>query len=250
MRIIVNADDLGMSEEVNGAIFEGMRRGGITSATMLANGAAVTSAAQNLHYFPKCSFGVHLNLTEFRPLCTENYTELSNILDANGCFAGNRIREIRLGRRMLHAIFREWCSQIEHLVRLGVHPSHFDAHHHVHTIPELLPVLVALRMRYRIDKIRMSRNMYDDKERPSELLLTKKKFYNLALRVIGFRTTRIFTDLATYVRMCSTQAPSAASVELMTHPGSDTAGEETKLLGSGWTNRLSYPASLISYNNL
>jgi hypothetical protein len=33
--------------------------------------------------------------------------------------------------------------------------------------------------------------MYDDKERPSEVLLAKKRAYNLALRAIGFRTTRI-----------------------------------------------------------
>lgn len=250
MRIIVNADDLGMSKEVNEAIFEGMRRGSITSATMLANGVALTSAAQNLHHFPKCSFGVHLNLTEFLPLCAENDMELSKILDANGHFNGNRIREIRLGQRMLKAIFREWCSQVENLMRLGVHPSHFDAHHHVHTIPELLPVLTALRMRFRISKIRMSRNLYEDRERPSELLLAKKKLYNLGLRAIGFRTTRIFTDLVTYVKMCSEQAPHAATAELMTHPGSNPGGEEAKLLETNWRSRLWYQASLISYNDL
>lgn len=250
MRIIVNADDLGMSEEVNEAIFEGMGRGGVTSATILANGAAVATASQNLQHFPKCSFGVHLNLTEFRPLCPDNTGELSKILDANGCFNGNRIREIRIGQRMLKAIFHEWCSQIEHLIRLGVRPSHFDAHHHVHTIPELLPVLMALRMRYRIDKVRMSRNMYDDHERPSEVLLAKKRLYNLALRAIGFRTTRIFTDLLTYVKLCGTRAPQAAAVELMTHPGSTPPGEEAKLLESGWPSRLSYQPDLISYDSL
>ena len=250
MKIIVNADDLGMSEEVNEAIFEGMRRGGVTSATILANGAAVLSATQNLRHFPKCSFGVHLNLTEFRPLGADSTRELSKILDANGCFNGNRIREIQIGPRMLKAIFREWCIQIEHLVGLGVHPSHLDAHHHVHTIPDLLPVLMALRIRYGVDKIRMSRNMYDDKERPSEVLLAKKRVYNLALRAIGFRTTRIFTDLLTYVKMCGTHAPRVAAVELMTHPGSTPPGEEAKLLQSGWPSRLSYQPDLISYDNL
>jgi len=53
MRIIVNADDLGMSEAVNEAIFQGMQRGVITSATMLANGPALKAAAQSLHLFPK-----------------------------------------------------------------------------------------------------------------------------------------------------------------------------------------------------
>lgn len=250
MKIIVNADDLGMSEEVNDAIFEGMRRGVITSATILANGSAVTSAAQKLRHFPACSFGVHLNLTEFEPVCAENSADLSSILDDKGHFNGNRIREIKISPRLLRAIFREWCSQIERLVGLGASPSHFDAHHHVHTIPQMLPVLMALRMRYKIAKIRISRNMYDGCERPPESLLAKKRLYNFALQACGFRTTRVFTDLSTYVKLCGEEPPRASSAELMTHPGSDPGGEEAKLLQSDWPSRLPYKATLISYKSL
>jgi len=250
MRIIVNADDLGISESVNEAIFQGMRRGVITSATMLANGPSVKAAAQSLHLFPKCSFGVHLNLTEFVPVCPASSTDLALILDQNKCFNGNSIREVTIGRSTLRAIFREWCCQIESLMRLGVEPSHLDAHHHVHTIPQMLPVLAALKRRYRINKVRISRNMYADVERPSQLLLAKKWFYNLALRTVGFRTTRIFTDLATYVKLCAAHPPRGASVELMTHPGSLPRTEEASLLESYWPSRLSYKATLVSYNSL
>ncbi len=250
MKIIVNADDLGMSDSVNQAIFEGMRSGAITSSTLLANGPAVKSAAQELRHFSNCSFGVHLNVTEFEPLFRESPVALAGILNREGHFNGNSIREVRIGRRMLGAIFREWCCQIESLMHMGVQPSHLDAHHHVHTIPQMLPVLAALRRRYKIEKIRISRNMYDDVERPAQSLLVKKRAYNLALRAIGFRTTRIFTDLATFVRVCALNPPQAASVELMTHPGSLPRNEETALLESGWPGRFSYDVSLISYENL
>jgi predicted glycoside hydrolase/deacetylase ChbG (UPF0249 family) len=249
MKIIVNADDLGLSEAVNTAIFDGMRRSVITSATMLSNGPAVKAAAQNLRDFPGCSFGVHLNLTEFHPMRTESEKELVRILDANGCFNGNAIREVRISVSMLGAIFREWCAQIENLMRLGVEPSHFDAHHHVHTIPQLLPVLAALRRRYKISKVRISRNMYDDVERPGKLLLAKKRIFNSVLRGIGFRTTRLFTDLVTFVKLCGASPPRSATVELMTHPGALPRNEETGLLEGDWRSMLSYPASLVSYNN-
>lgn len=95
MKIIVNADDLGMSEPVNEAIFQGMQLGTITSATVLSNGPAVRAATKQLHLFPKCSFGVHLNLTEFEPLCSGSHTDLASILDQNRCFNGNSIREVR-----------------------------------------------------------------------------------------------------------------------------------------------------------
>jgi predicted glycoside hydrolase/deacetylase ChbG (UPF0249 family) len=250
MRIIVNADDLGQSAAVNEAIFQGMQLGTITSATMLSNGAAVEAAAQKLHLFPNCSFGVHLNLTEFAPIRPESRTDLAGILDKNGCFNGNSIREVPITRPMVNAIFREWCAQIEHLMRLGVEPSHLDGHHHVHTIPRLLAVLAALRRKYKIGKVRISRNMYDDAERPGQLLLAKKSVFNLALRTIGFRTTRIFTDLGTFIKMCAARPPQRSSAELMTHPGSLPRDEEATLLESDWTARLSYKVTLVSYKDL
>jgi chitin disaccharide deacetylase len=250
MRIIVNADDLGMSEAVNAAIFEGMRRKVITSATMLSNGGAVESAARELHQFPFCSFGVHLNLTEFEPVRPESRKDLAVILDQNGCFDGNRVREVSISRKMLEAIFREWCAQIENLIRVGVKPSHFDAHHHVHTIPQFLPVMARLRRRYKINKIRISRNMYDDSERPGKLLLAKKRVFNSALRVMGFRTTDLFTDLGTFIKLCAEKPPRTTDAELMTHPGSLPRNEETDLLAGDWPGRLSYRTTLVSYNAL
>jgi len=249
VRIIVNADDLGLSESTNEAVFEGLQRGAITSATMLANGAAVQPAIGKLHFFPRCSFGVHLNLTEFEPVRESSYSDLVSILNENRCFNGDSIRQITITRRMLGAVFREWCCQIEHLIRLGFEPSHLDGHHHVHTIPQMLPVLAALRRRYKIGKVRISRNLYVDSERPARSLLVKKKLYNLALRAFGFKTTRIFTDLNTFVQMCSVNPPRATNIELMAHPGSPDA-DEAQLLKGNWPSRLAYPATLISYQAL
>jgi len=250
MRIIVNADDLGMSDSVNQAIFEGLRRGVITSATLLANGPAVQSAVRELQRFPQYSFGVHLNLTEFEPLWGGSRADLNAILDKKGRFNGNSIREVRIGIPMRGAIFREWCCQIESLMRLGVEPSHFDAHHHVHTIPRLLPVMAALRRRYKINKVRISRNLYDASERPGRLLLEKKRLFNMALRVIGFRTTRIFTDLSTYIKLCAANQPESETAELMAHPDASQRTDESVLLGSDWTQKLSYQTALINYKSL
>ena len=250
MRIIVNADDLGISESINEAIFQGMQRKIITSATMLANGAALEAAARELHRFPDCSFGIHLNLTEFEPLCSESFRDLKPILNEKNCFNGNSIREVHISLSMLTAIFREWCCQIEHLIQLGIQPTHFDGHHHVHTIPQLIPVLAALRRRYKINKIRKSRNLYDLPERPARSLLAKKSVFNLALRTVGFRTTRIFTDLQTFVGLCGLRPPAAATAELMTHPGALPRDGEAVLLDEHWPSKLSYDVTLISYKNL
>ncbi len=250
IQIIVNADDLGMSAEVNEAIFRAMENRVITSATMLSNGSAVIPAARMLHRFPNCSFGVHLNLTDFQPLCAGSYTALSSILDGHNCFNGNAIRKVRISAPMLRAIYKEWCAQIDNLIELGVQPSHLDAHHHVHTIPQMLPVLAALRRRYRINKVRISRNLYDPAAPASKFLLSKKWLYNRALWCIGFRTTRIFTDLEAFIKVCAARPPREQLIELMTHPGSALSSEEPDLLASDWTRKLSYQVALVSYNAL
>ncbi len=250
IQIIVNADDLGMSAEVNEAIFRAMEAGVVTSATMLSNGPAVIPAARMLQRFPNCSFGVHLNLTEFQRLGAESPTALSSILDEHNCFKGNAIREVRISAPMLRAIYREWCAQIDNLIALDVQPSHLDAHHHVHTIPQMLPVLAALRRRYRINRARISRNMYDPAAPTSKVLLAKKWLCNQALRRIGFKTTGIFTELEVFVRVCAARPPAEPLIELMAHPGSALSSEEPGLLASDWTKKLSYPVALVSYKAL
>ena len=89
--------------------------------------------------------------------------------------------------------------------------------------------------------------MYDDAERPGNVLLLKKQAFNLALRIVGFHTTRLFTDLRTFLMLCPKNAPGPNNIELMTHPGSAPGSEEDRLLASDWTAHLSYQAALISY---
>jgi predicted glycoside hydrolase/deacetylase ChbG (UPF0249 family) len=250
VRIIVNADDLGVSEVVNEAIFRAMERHMVTSATLLANGPEVARAARTVPRFSDCSFGVHLNLTEFKPVCAGSSSSLSKILNEQGCFNGNSIRQVPIGMPTLKAIYREWCAQIEYLISLGVQPSHLDGHHHVHTIPQLLPVLAAMRRRYRINRVRISRNMYDPAAPAGRLLLVEKRLYNSSLGWIGFRTAEVFTELEVYLRQCADRPPRASVVELMTHPGSTLYSEETRLLAGDWTKMLSYTPVLVNYRAL
>ena len=67
-KLIVNADDFGLTEGVNRAVIEGHVHGIITSASLLANGAAFGSAVAMSKSYAKLGVGVHLNLTEGRPV--------------------------------------------------------------------------------------------------------------------------------------------------------------------------------------
>ena len=245
MVVIINADDLGISPQVNREIFRLAAEGVITSATLLANGEAVEDAAAEARRFSRLSFGVHLNLTEFQPIAPTD--ALRPILDQAGRFRGDHIREIRMDRELKTAIFREWCAQIEKLTGLGVTPSHIDSHHHTHTIPALFPVLRTVAKKYRIRKVRISRNVYVDTD-PVRLRM-KKSLYNAALRhVAGFRTTELFSGLDMFLQVGKGASRSAKSIELMVHPGAPGSETETRQLLE-WVRSRS-EIRLISYNDL
>ena len=244
-KIITNADDLGVSLAVNDAIFELMGAGRVTSATLLSNGTAVADAANRLVNFPKCSFGVHLNLTQFKPLSQD--PGLSPILNAAGEFNSNRIREIKILPELREAIFHEWMAQIERLRGLGVDLSHIDSHHHVHTIPALFPVLKRLQQSSGIRRVRLSMNFYEPSE-TSRVLLFKKWLWNTALqRYFPTATTQGFTGFSTFINNNRAIAARFETIELMVHPGGQSYAVETDLLRGDWLSRLTFPAERISY---
>src|SRR6266481_1557452 len=67
-KLIVTADDLGLTRKVNEAIEKAHRQGIVTTASLMANGPAFESAADILKNNPDLDPGLHLNLTEGRPI--------------------------------------------------------------------------------------------------------------------------------------------------------------------------------------
>ena len=169
MLIIINADDLGLSTAVNEAIFDLMERGHITSSSLFANAPATEEAIIELRQHKNWSFGVHLNVTAFRPLTRS--AALSPILDNSGGFT-NSIRLTPITSQLREAIFQEWSAQIERLLAMGLTPSHIDLEQHVHTIPDLFFVLKRVQRRFGIRKARISKNIYPTKAQAASLVAT------------------------------------------------------------------------------
>lgn len=249
MQIIVNADDLGCNAQVNSAICDLIAQGHITSSTLLANGAALEDAVSRIQKYKDCSFGVHLNLTEFRPLTT--CTGLFPLLDMQGNFVADRVRSVPINYQLREAIFQEWSAQIQRLAALGVVPSHIDSHHHVHTIPWLFPVIKRVQRRFGIRKVRISMNIYPVHTPAAHAQLLRKTIWNFILRhYYSTVTTGGFTSFAVFFELMQRQCPQHHSVELMAHPGHPAFQEESQLLASSWWKRLPCNTQLISYNNL
>ncbi len=249
MRVIINADDLGKSRIVNSAIFGLMEKGRVTSSTMLANGPAFEDAAMRARNFPQCSFGVHLNASEFFPLTSG--AGLRHILNEAGGFAGNRLREIKITSELREALFQEWSAQVERLRMAGFSVSHFDSHHHMHTVVGVFPVLKRLQRKFSMRRVRITMNIYLE---PAPAPLPRrlaKVAWNLALRnYFRTRTTDGFTSLETFVKAAARMKRDSRSVELMVHPGDESSSAETEILAGEWWRALPVALEPISYDEL
>jgi len=246
--VIVNADDLGMSAKVNDAIFHLIAAGRISSATILANGPAMREAAAQLHRFPQCSFGIHLNLTQFQPLT--GGAGASVLTNGTGQLSRD-IETTSPSIALLRAAYDECCAQVDMLVAAGVDISHFDSHNHVHTRPHIFPVLKAVQRRYRVRRVRLAKNLYSPSQSSPASLRWKKRAYNAALRgLYHTHTTDVFTEFLTFVEVWQQRRPHCRSVELMVHPGASYASEEESLLGSDWVGGLGPAVRLIDYRQI
>lgn len=254
MNFIINADDLGKSSAVNDAVFEMISSRLITSSTLMINGEAIEDAACRIKRYPECSFGVHLNISEFKPLSRRR--ALREILNETGSFdlsrSNGRNRELQFNPALIRAIYGEWCAQIEKALTLGIGISHLDSHHSVHVrTPQLLFILKCIQKKYGISKVRIRKNIYSDPI--SKRAYLKTNAVNYALRkCFKTKTTSGFTEFACFLEAASSKSISHPSVELMVHPGNPSRYfiNEIALLRTPWMDKLPMKVNLINYNDL
>jgi hopanoid biosynthesis associated protein HpnK len=150
-RLIVNADDFGLTAGVNRGIMEAHRAGIVTSTTLMANSLAFDNAVQIAQSSPKLSVGCHLVLVDGSPLLGAD--KVPSLMDPGnpGQFrrniSGFALRA--LSERLDPAeIEIEATAQIRKLQSAGIQVSHIDTHKHTHIFPQVLrPLLRAARAR-------------------------------------------------------------------------------------------------------
>jgi chitin disaccharide deacetylase len=156
-RLIINADDFGLTAGVNRAIVEAQNGGIVTSATLMANAGAFNEATQLAGSIARrggtFSVGCHVVLLDGEPLLPAN--RVPSLLQPDGRNHG-RLRDsfnqfvVASFRHKLNPdeIEAEATAQMERIQRSGVEVSHFDTHKHAHMFPAVLrPLLRAARAR-------------------------------------------------------------------------------------------------------
>ena len=149
-RLIVNADDFGLTSGVNRAIVEAHQRGIVTSATLMANGRAFDQAAELARTVPHLSLGCHVVLVDGEPLLPAPQVPTLLAADGQQQRFRNSIGEVAAaalrGRIDPAQVEAESTAQMRKLQSAGLALSHFDTHKHAHMFPAILrPLLRAAR---------------------------------------------------------------------------------------------------------
>jgi chitin disaccharide deacetylase len=257
-RLILNADDFGLTAGVNRAIIELHRAGVLTSTTLMAKAAATDEAIELVRSTPSLGVGCHLVLVDGEPvLSTQN---LPTLVDARtGCFhpkLGAFLKKLYLGRIRSSEIEAEATAQIALLQSRGLNLTHIDTHKHTHMFPAVLrPVLRAAKAA----GIRAVRNPFEPawslRATPGAPWIRRTEVSLLRLLEPTFRrivAEEGFTTTDGAIGVLATGTLDAATVtsllrnlppgtwELVSHPGyndADLARAHTRLLTSRETER-------------
>ena len=178
-RIIFHADDFGMNTAVNLGILSAFRDGLLTSTSILANAPAAEVACQSWGKFVlehasgtfassekrrqvsesslPFDLGIHLNLTQGRPLTGEQFPAV--LLDPNGDFPGigkmfARLRLATSSQR--NAVEAELHAQVAWMCDHGLRPTHLNGHQYIEMIPQVSTLVPGILSRFSIGTVRVA----------------------------------------------------------------------------------------------
>lgn len=143
-RLIVNADDFGLSSGVNLGILAAHKEGIVTSTTLMVNMPGARDAFELAQATPTLGVGIHFTLDAGKPVadCVDS------LVGPDGQFM--KLLALKESARPDH-LEREMYAQFEAFLASGLVPTHVDSHHHVcGHLPAAEEVMLAIAAEYRV----------------------------------------------------------------------------------------------------
>jgi hopanoid biosynthesis associated protein HpnK len=157
-KLIINADDFGLSTGANRAVIRAWREGILTSASLMVGGKAFLEAVALAKENPGLQVGLHLTLVQGRSVLPseENpgLTDSEGNLPMDPVGAGMRFFFSGSLKRALH---REIEAQILRFLETGLPLSHIDGHLNIHMHPTVFDILTELMPKHGITSFRLTR---------------------------------------------------------------------------------------------
>jgi hypothetical protein len=130
--LIINADDFGMCNSINEAIFQILQEGVVRSTSLMVTCPWAHQAMNFLRSHPSIPFGVHLTAIcdsadySWGPVTSIN--KVPDLVDQAGHFYSFEKFHTLLTNNILQPLEVEFTSQIESVLAAGLKPAHLDWH--------------------------------------------------------------------------------------------------------------------------
>jgi hopanoid biosynthesis associated protein HpnK len=155
-RLIVTADDFGLSLPVNEAVEEAHVRGILTAASLMVTAPAAADAVARARRLPMLGVGLHLVLVHGVPVSAPAL--IPELLGPDGRFTAEPVRigiKLFFQRRVQRQVETELRAQLERFRATGLPLDHVDGHHHFHQHPTIVGMLVRFAAEYGVCAVRV-----------------------------------------------------------------------------------------------
>lgn len=240
-RLIINADDFGLTPGVNRSVAELRQAGALTSATLMATSEFFEEAVALARANPSLEVGCHVLLVDGVPALPP--AQVASLLERTGQFRaslGRFAADLHLGRIRAEEIEAEATAQIRRVQDAGLRVSHVDTHKHTHMFPRVLRPLLraaqacgvaairnpfepdwALRVTPSAGRLRRLAVVALDSQRRTFLRLVSEAGMETTSGTIGVLATGTLEVARTLDGLLRAlpQTPQEAVWELVCHPG-------------------------------
>ena len=141
-RLIINADDFGMSEGITLGILKAHRDGVLRSTTLMVGMPFAAQAAEMAKEYPDLHIGIHFTLTAGKPVSDPK--EIPSLVDEDGYFHSqdwhlkNKEKPADQDELNYDEVYHELEAQFNRFIELnGRLPDHIDSHHFSSSYPRV-----------------------------------------------------------------------------------------------------------------
>jgi len=158
-RLIINADDFGLSREVNEAVIRAHTHGVLTTASLMVNEEGFEEAVELARSHPRLGVGLHLSLVCGRSALTHN--QIPNLVDARQQFPDCPVSagmKFFFDPRCRQQLEREVTAQFEKFHATGLTLDHVNGHLHFHLHPVVFSIVMRNALRWNVRHVRLTRD--------------------------------------------------------------------------------------------
>ena len=160
-RLIVNADDFGLSPSVNEAVIRAHREGILTSASLMVNEAGFDEAVKLAKENPRLGVGLHLTLLMGHAALPPE--KIPGLVNARGEFSSSPVGvglDYFFKRSLREQLRIEIREQFEKFHATGLPLDHVNGHLHLHLHPVIFEILMAEAAALGIQRMRLTREPF------------------------------------------------------------------------------------------